>query len=468
MTRYLRMWPTKPAWYAIWQKRRYRQKRFFFRLTLIIILVLGLTAALILIRSSVELRRQAALSQPVTVVVEFTYDQNENHIAVNRANAVNRPIKASNKKPSKNEAVSVVGQDNSIISYPITWITEIHADDFNQLLGMDEVQPVETAYKLPKPVAIGTIQYIIGDKIKLASPHGQVEQDIDTHIIDQTVRDSNSDIQIQDQPAIRSNDVLDIAYIPNHYLDMNQFRKDARNMHNFLLTLHPFKISTHNIKAHYVKNQTDLGCFRPASIPRLIVCDYYLVTLAVGAIPADQIIVIENSNEYGGSGSPGLAVTYSDLSAYAKEVMVHEFGHSFGRLNDEYYLGPYFTGLPRWANCSHESICTKWQGIPGAGCIPGCGYSNLYRPTYNDSLMRTLFPDNGFKFGPVSEEHLLSLLASYTGITNSDIDMDDDTDFMDLHLLLQRSTPDNHHLIHHASFIQSEITTGLPPTPVSD
>ena len=70
--------------------------------------------------------------------------------------------------------------------------------------------------------------------------------------------------------------------------------------------------------------------------------------------------------------------------------IVHEFGHSFGLLCDEYVYGGYFA--KEFANNSldcpncdvefsgNENIsCPKWKGIPGTGCYRGCGFENVYR-----------------------------------------------------------------------------------------
>ena len=54
-------------------------------------------------------------------------------------------------------------------------------------------------------------------------------------------------------------------------------------------------------------------------------------------VPYDQIIVLVNSDKYGGGGVYNhFSVTTSD-HASSKDIFIHEFGHAFGDLGDEYY-----------------------------------------------------------------------------------------------------------------------------------
>jgi len=55
--------------------------------------------------------------------------------------------------------------------------------------------------------------------------------------------------------------------------------------------------------------------------------------IAAGIAPYDIVIVIVNDATYGGSG--GLTVVAS-THALSKEIVLHEFGHTFGNLADEY------------------------------------------------------------------------------------------------------------------------------------
>jgi len=56
--------------------------------------------------------------------------------------------------------------------------------------------------------------------------------------------------------------------------------------------------------------------------------------------PYDALLLIANSRKYGGGGIHGLWTTAAAGSGQAGYLVVHEFGHSFAGLADEYYTSP--------------------------------------------------------------------------------------------------------------------------------
>lgn len=100
----------------------------------------------------------------------------------------------------------------------------------------------------------------------------------------------------------------------------------------------------------------------------------------------DQVIMLVNSPHYGGSGG---AIATSSLHSSANEIAIHELGHSFARLKDEYYAGDVYSaeainmtqetneGLVRWKN---------WMNFQGVGIYQHCcggNSSKWYRPHQN-------------------------------------------------------------------------------------
>jgi hypothetical protein len=162
-----------------------------------------------------------------------------------------------------------------------------------------------------------------------------------------------------------------------------------------------------------------------AGIERLIYVDVGQVyTVAMANVPQyDQAFCIVNDSEYGGAG--GSVVTFS-TNGLATEVCVHELGHSFAHLADEYST-PY-PGYPPGDSEPNVTFQTaraniKWNNwILGSTPVPtpqttdysstvglfeGARYlsTGIYRPML-DCKMRDL----GVPFCPVCKEaHVLSI-----------------------------------------------------------
>lgn len=131
----------------------------------------------------------------------------------------------------------------------------------------------------------------------------------------------------------------------------------------------------------------------------------------------DQIIIMfdkDNGNFIYGRATPNTVYMPSDGQA----LMIHEFGHSFARLGDEYPNGSTATIDPPYPNCASLTpgyTCTdKWGdliGQNGVGCYQTCGASNWYRPTSLDSVMNHPAINH---FCPVSTRVVDKLLSIYT------------------------------------------------------
>ncbi len=217
------------------------------------------------------------------------------------------------------------------------------------------------------------------------------------------------------------NGCFDLIFVADGFSsNMTQFKTDAQTIANFFGTIEPYKSNLNKLRITRVDNTISLGCYNNCNgIQRLICCDSNKVFSAVSGISYDEILVITNMNEYGGSGivdgsdcteTSSYAVTFRDTSYYAKEVTVHETGHSFGGLWDEYEYGT--SGSGDGPNCVHDSTCANWKGTQGTGCYAGCSYNGMYRPTDNSCLMRTLTPTGGYKFCPVCQNRILNKLST--------------------------------------------------------
>lgn len=140
-----------------------------------------------------------------------------------------------------------------------------------------------------------------------------------------------------------------------------------------------------------------------ADIERLLCVNQDKTLNAANNAPAaDQILVLGNSSKYGGAGYPGGKIsTASSDNGGSLDIAVHEFGHTFGELADEYGgSGAYSGPEPIELNVSklnsnqlkgQNRKWHRWVGRSGVGTFSGGGQfdSGLFRPTSN-SKMRSL------------------------------------------------------------------------------
>ncbi len=124
---------------------------------------------------------------------------------------------------------------------------------------------------------------------------------------------------------------------------------------------------------------------------------------ANSAPDVDSILAVAHSTTYGGAGYTDLATLAGGNSATV-ELALHEFGHAFADLADEYdYGGPtnWQGGEPSEQNVSTYDEATmaslqkkwhRWLGHPNVSTYEGAKYSRfgIYRPTF-DSKMRNLY-----------------------------------------------------------------------------
>lgn len=157
---------------------------------------------------------------------------------------------------------------------------------------------------------------------------------------------------------------------------------------------------------------------------------------ALTGIPYEHIIILANTEEYGGGGIFNSMTLTAAHHPKFRPVVVHEFGHSFGGLADEYfYVGDvmddtYPTDVEPWEPnvTSLVDFASKWQhlipeGTPTPtdpkdadkypiGLYEGAAYSfkGLYRPA-DFCRMRTNDIDH---FCPVCQNALRDLIIYYT------------------------------------------------------
>jgi hypothetical protein len=163
--------------------------------------------------------------------------------------------------------------------------------------------------------------------------------------------------------------------------------------------------------------------FDCAGIPQLLCVNISKANQAAALAPdADQVVVLANATRYGGAGYAAADVlTVSGGYPGAANIALHEFGHSFGNLADEYfpangssYGGPEVveanaTIFPAEDIQALQTKWAAWLDHPAVGAFEGCRlvHHGVNRPTMT-SKMRSL-PQ---PFGPVNGERLILQIYS--------------------------------------------------------
>ena len=150
---------------------------------------------------------------------------------------------------------------------------------------------------------------------------------------------------------------VDLAFVAEGYTadEMAKFREDVKKMADVLFSEAPFsdyrdKINIWAVEAISVDSGTDIpgdkvylntvlnSSFYTFGTDRYLTTqDIKSVNDYAAAAPHDNIIVLINSNKYGGGGVYNY---YSGTTAghpLSPKVFIHEFGHGFAGLADEYY-----------------------------------------------------------------------------------------------------------------------------------
>ena len=155
-----------------------------------------------------------------------------------------------------------------------------------------------------------------------------------------------------------------------------------------------------------------------------------------GQVPYDQIYVLVNTEKYGGGGIYNFYCSSASSNSFSSDVIIHEFGHGFAGLADEYYSDE--TGYDHMYNLALEpwepnittlvDFSNKWGDMIGrrtpiptprdtrfehtVGVFEGGGYEpkGMYSP-HMDCLMKTFM---GHEFCPVCQRAIERMILYYS------------------------------------------------------
>ncbi|HVG22690.1 MAG TPA: M64 family metallopeptidase [Thermoanaerobaculia bacterium] len=187
---------------------------------------------------------------------------------------------------------------------------------------------------------------------------------------------------------------VDLLVIGEGYTEaeMPKLRRDVERMVGKLFATEPFKSrkSEFNVRVLELPS-TKSGVHRPRTGDNrrtstgveynIFDSERYILTLdnqslrnAASSAPYDFIEILVNEKQYGGGGIFNDQATASVDTGFAEYVFVHEFGHHFAGLGDEYYTSPvaYATGgaehpEPWEPNLTANGTQPKWMDLVTAG-----------------------------------------------------------------------------------------------------
>jgi hypothetical protein len=189
---------------------------------------------------------------------------------------------------------------------------------------------------------------------------------------------------------------VDLLLVSEGYTaaELPKFHADARRLVEALFAHEPFKgrRGDFNVRALDLPspasgvNRPNAGVFRRTPVSaeyNIFDSERYLLTLdnralrdAASAAPYEFLEILVNEQTYGGGGLFNDHATASVDSEFSGYVFVHEFGHHFAALADEYYTSDvaYETGAPQlqepWepnVTALRDPAALKWRDLVTPG-----------------------------------------------------------------------------------------------------
>ncbi len=141
--------------------------------------------------------------------------------------------------------------------------------------------------------------------------------------------------------AKRQKRKIDILFLPDGYGEgeMDRFTESARRFVDKLFEYEPF-LSNKNrfsVNALLAPSSDNVFSYNTFGIDRYIgTCNYWKVSRLAENYNADFIVVIVNDKTYGGGGIYNFYSVFAGDNPQSPQLFVHEFGHAFAALDDEY------------------------------------------------------------------------------------------------------------------------------------
>ncbi|MEK6833097.1 MAG: hypothetical protein AABY32_03545 [Nanoarchaeota archaeon] len=217
-----------------------------------------------------------------------------------------------------------------------------------------------------------------------------------------------------------SNKKIDIAFVGDGYFNNDELKADilklvdynGNNDYNGLMSVEPFKSNKNKFNIWMIKADDKINYEN--SKPNY----KDTVSIASKCTSTDYTLVISKSNyrSYCYFGTPCFNSVGTPLTKEAGRLILHEFGHGFARLADE-YVESALGNRPTSPNCAPDiETAKKWwgnlEGNNGVAYFQGCSYVNSnIRPTENSIMFKHWILKDTYY--PVNERKILEVLNKY-------------------------------------------------------
>lgn len=333
---------------------------------------------------------------------------------------------------------------------------------FQEWLSMEEAQTAQRAYEFtilaPLPLAPATLRVVLynpSQQVSAEMEYALNPQDILIRNLDHKPRTPNTSIF----SGSFEGEKIDVAIVAEGYTaeEMELFREDAHKTVEALFAHEPFGAMRERFNFVAVESVSKAS---GVSIPRegvwlesavdshfdTFYADRYLTTSALfkmadllTGIPYEHIIVLANTDTYGGGGIYNSYTLTTAHHPYFAPVVVHEFGHSFGGLADEYFYSTpdiasnplVDTNEPWQQNITNlVDFASKWEDMmPADATIPSEptkeaerdytvgayeGANYVSKGAYRPAVVCRMRNNTATQFCPVCQRAIERMIRFYT------------------------------------------------------
>lgn len=252
---------------------------------------------------------------------------------------------------------------------------------------------------------------------------------------------------------------IDILFIPDGYAesDAKLLKNDMKRFASYVMNCSPYKEMRKHVNIRAIEGYSeDSGITQPQNnlyrntlvnttynaldLDRYLMCyDVWNLYDVADDAPYDIIVIICNSEKYGGGGIYNFYCTVYNHGDHPDYVIVHEMGHLIGGLGDEYYTSevsvqdfypagvepvePNLTTLvnfdDKWKNMLEEGTPIPTPAVGDKdpkynllGVYEGGGYASkgVYRPSLHCTMHQIRYND----FCPVCRKALEEVIHYYS------------------------------------------------------